>query len=78
METLLFYVDYYVASFIALCGFDGSDGSDTLGWIVVAIALITVIWAFYVGIARAIWPGETDTSHIKYHILTDEDSNRAH
>ena len=73
METLFYYADYYLNVLIALCGFDGSAGSDTVGWAAVIVSLALVIAAFYIGISRAIWPGETDPQHIKYRVLDDEE-----
>jgi len=62
-------VKYYVDLLISLCGFDGSDDSLIVGWIVVVISTMIVIYAFYQAITKAIWPGEKDTNHIKYQIF---------
>lgn len=75
METILYYINLLVA----LCGFDGSDGNATFGWIVISLASIIVVYAFYEGITKALWPGELDASHIKYRILDDDaESPHAH
>lgn len=74
-------VIYYLELIATLCGFDGSDGSYYLGWFVVSIATGLVIYAFYTGISKAIYPGEEDQSHIKYQIFDDadvEELDRAH
>lgn len=68
-DRFLYYVDYL----ISLCGFDGSDGNLLFGWLITASALLIVIYAFYVGITKTLWPGETDRSHIKYRVLDDSD-----
>jgi len=78
METILFYLKYYANVLIELCGFDGGGGSNALGWFVVGVALLLVIGAFYIGVTSALWPGERDPSHIKYRILDDEETPRAH
>ena len=62
---------YYVDLFAELCGFDGSDNDYLFGWFVVAIAAALVIYAFYEAITKAIWPGEQESTHIKYQILDD-------
>ena len=72
INKLFYYLEYYMNVLIALCGFDGSAGNDVLGWVVVSIALVLVIAAIYIGISRAMWPGEEDETHIKYQILDDE------
>jgi len=63
---------YYLDLFSELCGFDGSNNNyDLLGWFVVAIAAAIVIYAFFEGITKAIWPGEVDPKHIKHQIFDD-------
>lgn len=74
MDTFL----YYIELFIALCGFDGSEGGLVFGWLMVSIATVIVVYTFYQGIVKTIWPGEQDTSHIKYRILDDDAEDRAH
>jgi hypothetical protein len=69
-------IRYYVDLLISLCGFDGSEGALFFGWIVTGVALLIVIYAFYVGITKALWPGETDPAHIKYRILDDSDEEQ--
>jgi|TARA_B110001452_G_scaffold196345_1_gene166351 hypothetical protein len=79
-------VNYYIELAITLCGFDGSDGNDLLGWFVVGTSTALVIYAFYAGLLYIIRPGEYDRTHIKYLVLDDEkkqdspekDSNYAH
>ncbi len=70
-DSLLYYFEYYLNVLIALCGFDGSAGNDVVGWVVVLTGLSLVSAAIYIGISRAIWPGEKDPTHIKYSILDD-------
>ncbi|MEZ5492067.1 MAG: hypothetical protein R3F50_17415 [Gammaproteobacteria bacterium] len=68
MERLYYYIDLA----ITLCGFDGSEGSTVLGWVVIGIATVLVIYAFYKGALGMLDPGERDESHIKYRVLCDE------
>ena len=65
---------YYVELAITLCGFDGSEGNSVVGWIVIAIAVAVVIYAFYKGALGMLGPSEIDEAHIKYRILNDEDA----
>ncbi len=74
METIL----YYIKLFVALCGFDGSEGGFVFGWLMVSIATVIVVYTFYQGIVKTLWPGEQDTKHIKYRILEDDTEDRAH
>mgnify|MGYP003477953535 CR=1 FL=1 len=67
LDRLLYYLD----AAIALCGFDGTDEYTVFGWVVVGIASAVVIYSFYEAITKAIWPGETSLSHIKYRVLED-------
>lgn len=62
---------YYVDLVVTLCGFDGSEGSNYLGWFVVALSTAIVIYAFYEAINKAIWPGEADQDHVKRQIFDD-------
>ena len=63
---------YYVDLVVTLCGFDGSEGNDYFGWFMVLLSVSTVIYACYVAITKALWPGETDETHIKYRLFEDE------
>ncbi|MCB1683909.1 MAG: hypothetical protein R3E82_02700 [Pseudomonadales bacterium] len=65
------YLTYYFELAIALCGFDGSDDYVLFGWFAVSLAGLVVVYAFYEGVCRTLWPGETDPSHIKYQILDE-------
>lgn len=62
---------YYVDLVVTLCGFDGSEGNNYFGWLVVILATVAVIYAFYEAITKAIWPGETDKNHIKHRIFDE-------
>jgi hypothetical protein len=74
MNTLRYYID--LAS--ALCGFDGTDNYTVFGWFVIALAAAIVVYVFYVGVTKTIWPGEDDPNHIKYRILDDSDEEAPH
>ena len=63
---------YYIDLLISLCGFDGSDDSMIIGWVIVIISTGIVIYAFYQAITKAIWPGEKNFAHIKYQILDND------
>lgn len=67
----------YLDIFVGLFAFNGSALEVAFGWLMVAVALAIVIYTFYFGIARTIWPGETDRSHIKYRILNDLDEEQS-
>lgn len=64
---------YYVDLLSELCGYDGSDGTLVFGWVVVGIASLIVIGAFYFSITRSLWPGEDNPDHIKRRILLDDE-----
>ncbi len=64
-------VSYYLDFFITLCGFDGNDSTGYFAWLIVILATIVVIYAFYEGISKMLWPGETDQRHIKYQIFDE-------
>ena len=74
MQTIL----YYIKLFAELCGFDGSGGGFVFGWLMVSSATIIVVYTFYQGIVKTLWPGEYDTSHIKYLILEDDVEEGSH
>tara|TARA_R110002167_G_scaffold134882_6_gene321189 strand:+ start:876 stop:1109 length:234 start_codon:yes stop_codon:yes gene_type:complete len=71
-ENLVHFLDSLVSHF------GHSDGSSPMifDWLMVAVAAAIVIYTFYFGISRTIWPGETDPSHIKYRILNDSDEEK--
>jgi len=78
-------INYYIELAITLCGFDGSAGNASLGWVVVGTSTVLVIYAFYAGLLHMIRPAEHDQTHIKYLILDelpsqgrDEDNHHAH
>ncbi|MCG8432900.1 MAG: hypothetical protein MJA83_02585 [Gammaproteobacteria bacterium] len=71
-------VIYYFELLATLCGFDGRSGYSIPGMIVVLLALVAVIYAFYRAIISTIWPGETARSHIKHRILSDEENHNAY
>lgn len=62
--------------FASLFGLNGTGFVFEFGWFIVAAAVAIVIYTFYFAISRAIWPGETDPSHIKYRILNDSDEEK--
>lgn len=67
-------VNYYFELFISLCGYNGSDDSTYIGWMIVLLSTAVVVYAFYVAISRAIWPGEQSRSHIKYRVFDDSEA----
>jgi len=69
LDKILYYLDLLAT----LCGFDGSNNNTLFGWFVITVATVVVIYAFYQGITKMIWPGEAHRSHIKYSILNDSD-----
>jgi hypothetical protein len=64
---------YYIDLLISLCGFNGSDDSVYFGWCVVLLSTGIVIFAFYEGINKMIWPGEKDRAHTKYRIFDESE-----
>ena len=69
---------YYVDLISELCGFDGSEGGLVFGWIMVILAALIVIAAFYIWITRSLWPGEENDDHIKRRILLDVEEEVPH
>ena len=61
---------YYIELIIEACGYNGSDGNALLGWVIVTVAALLVILAYYYCISLSVWPGEEDQDHIKRRILT--------
>ena len=75
MERLLYYIDLISE----VCGFDGSKGNLVFGWIMVTLAALIVVVAFYIWITRSLWPGEQGEDHVKRRILLeDEEWPHAH
>ena len=65
---------YYLQLIIEACGYNGSQGNAVIGWLVIAIASIIVIGAYYYCISFSLWPGEQDDNHIKRRILNDSEA----
>lgn len=48
---------------------------DVPGILIVMLASVIVVYAFYTAVRVSIWPAETDLSHIKYSVLEEGDDN---
>jgi len=46
-------------------------------YVVVACAVVILIWVFYLGIKYTFWPGEEQPDHIKRKILEPDESQLA-
>ena len=67
-------VRYYLDILASVCGFDGQAGNSVVGWFVIALAFLIVVYAFYLAITRMIFPNEENKSHIKFRILEEGDT----
>ena len=70
--TLQDRLAYYIELLSTLCGFDTPQEISMVSMIVVFIAFLIVCWAFYLTIIYTLWPGETDSNHCKYDILSND------
>lgn len=69
MDRIIYYFDL----FISLCG--DVTSASLFGIIVVVLATITLIYAFYRAVYVSIWPGEVEPDHIKRRILSEGNAN---
>ena len=66
---------YYLQLFLSVCGFEGNTPGNIFALLLIITDLTIVIAAFYFAVSHIIWPGEENSSHIKYQILDDESAS---
>ncbi len=62
---------YYFELFMTLCGDFVTSDISIFSWVLVLIAFIMVVYAFYKTIMYMLWPGELSPNHIKRTVLND-------
>jgi hypothetical protein len=66
------FMNSYINRFLELCGLENVTLYQLPGLIVIFIAILIVIYAFYSAVVSTLWPGEVSQNHIKYRILEED------
>jgi len=61
-----------VSGWVTWCHGQPAGGTHSIvEWVLVALAAVTVAYAFYKAVRHGLYPGETSKDHVKWRILDD-------